>query len=128
MLAAGVSEAIGDEDEGPLRKRLAVTTVGVLPIQDRSQRQLVPPMAGGQDGPPSPSLRGRELIDAGPARRRLTVLQQANQRIQVRGQQVLAPQMQHDALPDLPAGAIIFDQAEISVITRLGLAEEHRNS
>jgi hypothetical protein len=65
---------------------LAVTTAGVLPIQDRSQRQLVPEMAGGQEGPLIPSLRGRDLVDTGPARRRLTLLQQANQRIQVGGQ------------------------------------------
>jgi hypothetical protein len=58
----------------------------------------------------------------------MTVLQQAHQRIQVRGQQIFATEMQDNALADLPAVAIILDQAEISVITAFGLAKEHRGS
>jgi hypothetical protein len=55
-------------------------------------------------------------------------LQQANQSIQMRSQQVLAAEMQHDALADFTALAIILDQAEVSVIAGFGLAKEHRSS
>ncbi|MFZ0960600.1 MAG: hypothetical protein WAO35_06810 [Terriglobia bacterium] len=55
----------------------------------------------------------------------MAVLQEADQSVQVRGQQVFTADMQYDTLADLPAVAIILDQAEISVIPGLGLAWDH---
>ena len=126
MLAARTGEAIGQQRKEALREGLTVAERGAARIQHPVQRQLRQEVADHQQGSPSGSLGCGDVLATNPARGGGIGLQEAHQGVEMRSQEVLAPEVNDNALLDLRALAIGFNQPQILVVAawRLDGADE----
>ena len=115
MLTARPRQAIHQQREHPFREWLAMPQHSARAIQNGTQGEAVEQMSCYPNRSPSPSLRRRDFLRRDPRWSGLIRLQQAHQGIQVRRQQIFAAHIEHDALANLIALAVVLDQTQIFV-------------
>ncbi len=132
MLARRGTQAVGNQDQRPIRQHPAVDwPPAAAALDDPLEAQLAPQRARHQHGPPIPRADRVHLPRAHSGARRVTA-EQPGEAVEMRRQEIFAAQVADDALLVLAVFAIGLDESHIFVLAslatrRLDDAEIHRD-